>query len=106
MMTAGTGGFSGSAAAKGPVAGFDPVIKMRGKLKSIKKKKCCEETDRVNPKGPSRLFQYKINVPEVGETIVFANSPAELRMKLIMAIMPKYRSGTVSYTHLTLPTKA
>ena len=43
MMTAGTGGFSGSAAAKGPVAGFDPVIKMRGKLKSIKKKKCCEE---------------------------------------------------------------
>ena len=42
MMTAGTGGFSGSAAAKGPVAGFDPVIKMRVKLKSIKKNKCCE----------------------------------------------------------------
>ena len=95
MMTAGTGGFSGSAAAKGPVAGFDPVMKMRGKLKKIKAQKssCCEETDRVNPQGPSRLFQYKINVPEVGETIVFANSPAELRMKLRMAIMPKYRSG-------------
>ena len=93
MMTAGTGGFSNSAAKEGPVAGFDPVLKMRGKLKNIKKKKCCEETDRVNPKGPSRLFQYKINVPEVGETIVFANSPAELRMKLRMAIMPKYRSG-------------
>ena len=95
MMTAGTGGFSGSAAAKGPVAGFDPVMKMRGKLKKIKAQKssCCEETDRVNPQGPSRLFQYKINVPEVGETIVFANSPAELRMKLRLAIMPKYRSG-------------
>ena len=29
MMTAGTGGFSGSAAAKGPNAGFDPVMKWR-----------------------------------------------------------------------------
>ena len=92
MMTAGTGGFSNSAAKEGPVAGYDPVLKMRGKLKKIKKN-VKEETDRVNPKGPSRLFQYKINVPEVGETIVFANSPAELRMKLRMAIMPKYRSG-------------
>ena len=27
MMTTGTGGFSGSANAKGPVAGFDPVMK-------------------------------------------------------------------------------
>ena len=27
MMAAGTGGFSGSADSKGPVAGFDPVIK-------------------------------------------------------------------------------
>ena len=58
MMTAGTGGFSGSAAAKGPVAGYDPVLKMRGKLKKIKKN-VKEETDRVNPKGPSRLFQYR-----------------------------------------------
>ena len=38
MMTAGTGGFSGSAAAKGPVAGFDPVMKMRGKLKKLRHK--------------------------------------------------------------------
>jgi hypothetical protein len=36
MMTAGTGGFSGSAAATGPNAGYDPVIKFR---KKIKKKK-------------------------------------------------------------------
>ena len=89
MMTAGTGGFSGSADAKGPVAGYDPVLKMREKLK--KKKKVAES--RENPQHPSRLFQYKVNVPEVGETIVFASSPAELRMKLRMAIMPKYRSG-------------
>ena len=89
MMSAGTGGFSGSADATGP-AGFDPVMKFKKKLK--KKKEAVKE-GRENPQQPSRLFQYKINVPEVGETIVYANSPAELRMKLRMLIMPKYRSG-------------
>ena len=69
-MTAGTGGFSNSAAKEGPVAGFDPVLKMRGKLKNIKKKKCCEETDRVNPKGPSRLFQYKISIQPCQQPIL------------------------------------
>ena len=29
MMAAGTGGFSGSADSKGPVAGFDPKLKKR-----------------------------------------------------------------------------
>jgi len=39
MMTAGTGGFSGSAAATGPNAGYDPVMKFRSKIKSKKDKK-------------------------------------------------------------------
>ena len=92
MMTAGTGGFSNSPAATGPNAGFDPVMKFR---KKIKKKKAVKESTTCprDSQRPSRLFQYKVNVPEVGETIVYANSPAELRMKLRMAIMPKYRSG-------------
>ena len=92
-MSAGTGGFSSSANAKGPVAGLDPVIQFRGKIK--KKKKALKDTTTCprDSQKPSKLFQYKINVPEVGETIVYANSPAELRMKLRMAIMPKYRSG-------------
>ena len=38
-MTAGTGGFSGSADAKGPVAGYDPVIKFRGKIQKEKQKR-------------------------------------------------------------------
>ena len=29
MMAAGTGGFSGSADPKGPVAGFDPLVKRK-----------------------------------------------------------------------------
>ena len=41
----------------------------------------------------SRLFQYKVKIPNVGETILFANSPAELKMKLRMSIMPNLRSG-------------
>jgi hypothetical protein len=39
MSVAGTGGFTGSAAAAGPVAGFDPVLgkmQRRKKLKSFK----------------------------------------------------------------------
>ena len=47
MMAAGTGGFSGSADSKGPVAGFDPVMKKMTRRKktvglwagSLKKKK-------------------------------------------------------------------
>ena len=35
-MSAGTGGFSGSAAATGPVAGFDPIL---GGTKKIKRSK-------------------------------------------------------------------
>ncbi len=45
MMAAGTGGFSGSADPKGPVAGFDPLVKrkkryiyQRGLRKNWKKK--------------------------------------------------------------------
>ena len=37
MATAGTGGFSGSATATGPNAGFDPVMRMRAKRKDLKK---------------------------------------------------------------------
>jgi hypothetical protein len=39
MSVAGTGGFTGSAAAAGPVAGFDPILgkmQKRKKLKSFK----------------------------------------------------------------------
>ena len=32
-MSAGNGGFSGSAAATGPVAGFDPILGGSGKVK-------------------------------------------------------------------------
>ena len=95
--TPGAAGFSGKAAATGPVAGFDPVLKFRKKLQRRKKMKeeidRPIEVDRLRPygQGRSRLFQYKVSIPTVGETIIFANSPAELTQKLRVLINPRYR---------------
>ena len=36
-MSAGTGGFTGSANPKGPVAGFDPVMKLDGRSKMMRR---------------------------------------------------------------------
>jgi hypothetical protein len=102
MMTAGTGGFSGSAAATGPNAGYDPVLNFKKKVQKRKKLKVKESKE--NPTQPSRLFQYKVNVPGIGDTIIYANSPAELKMKLRLTVMPQYR-GDISIERI-LPANA
>ena len=91
-------GYSEKSDPSGPVAGVSPVMKMRAKVKDKKKlvmpgNKMKEDIDRLNPHGPNRLFQYKVNIPGVGETIVYANSPAELRQKLRLIINPRFREG-------------
>jgi len=102
MMTT---GFTGGDTATGPTAGFDPKMKLRAKLKDLKGlvapgnklkaptklAKTVKESkvDRYAPK--SHLFQYKVSLPEVGETIVYASNPAELRMKLRLLINYRYR---------------
>jgi hypothetical protein len=97
VMTAGTGGFSGSAAATGPNAGYDPVLNFRKKLKKSKEDKKLVMPgnklgeSRENPSMPSRLFQYKVSIPEVGETVIYASSPAELAQKMRLLINPRYR---------------
>ena len=95
-----TTGFTGGDAATGPTAGYDPVMKFRGKLKKKDAKKLVAPGNKLgesreNPSMPSRLFQYKVNIPEVGETIVYASSPAELTQKLRLLINPRYR-GDIS----------
>ena len=148
IATAGTGGFSGSADATGPNAGYDPVMKFRKKLK---KKKVQEEKDhevsmaqaqldksaenikklkkklgnkeknipawvqakitdtehntdaaagytKESKEYPTHtprthLFQYKVTIPEVGETVIYAASPAELSRKLRMVIAPQHRAN-------------
>jgi hypothetical protein len=97
VMTAGTGGFGGDAAATGPNAGYDPVLKFRNKLKKSKEDKKLVAPgnklgeSRENPTMPSRLFQYKVTIPEVGETVIYASSPAELAQKMRLLINPRYR---------------
>jgi hypothetical protein len=103
MMTT---GFTGGDAATGPTAGVDPVMKFRRKLKDKKK----EENkgyhvmpdgtmmpgkvheSRENPSTPSMLFQYKVSIPTVGETVLYANSPAELMQKLRLLVNPRMRA--------------
>tara|TARA_B100001996_G_scaffold382864_1_gene376021 strand:+ start:507 stop:1376 length:870 start_codon:yes stop_codon:yes gene_type:complete len=110
-MSAGTGGFSGSADATGPNAGFDPKLDFRKRAnKKIKDqpfvsayrklRKNWKEghtpndgkvKNKVNPAMPSRLLQYKLKVPGVGETIVYASNVGELRQKMRLLINPRYR---------------
>lgn len=55
-----------------------------------KPKKKMKES-RENPTFPSRLFQYKVSIPEVGETIIYASSLAELTQKMRLLVNPRYR---------------
>ena len=59
---------------------------------------------RENPTFPSRLFQYKVTIPEVGETIIYANSLAELTQKMRLLVNPRYR-GDIKIERI-LPGKA
>lgn len=87
--TAGGAGFSGKAAATGPNAGIDPIMNFKKKVQ--KRKKEMKEANKLQPSGPSKLYQYKVSLPEVGETIVYANSVNELTQKIRLLINPRYR---------------
>ena len=101
IATAGTGGFGADAAAKGPNAGMTPVMKFRKKVEKKKE----EKGYHVMPDGTmmpgkvheemekrSALLQYKVTIPEVGETVIYAASSAELARKLRMIIAPQHRA--------------
>ena len=88
-----TTGYTGADAATGPTAGYDPVQRFRGKVKKKDAKKLVAPGNKLKEgmEMKSRLFQYKVNIPKVGETIVYANSPAQLTQKLRVLINPRYR---------------
>ena len=107
VMTVGTGGFGGSAAAGGPVAGLDPMLDFRKKMaKAIKdhpyaidykskrkKAKAVKEGLDRHHHQVAHLYQYKVKIPTVGDTIIFGNSEAELRMKLRLLVNPRYQGA-------------
>lgn len=86
-----TTGFTGGDAATGPTAGYDPVMKFRKKRKKSRLPEQKEIDHEKHSHVPSRLFQYKVSMPTVGDTILYANSPAELMQKLRLLINPRYR---------------
>jgi len=91
IATAGTGGFSGSADAAGPNAGYDPVMKFRKKLK--KKKETVTNVGLGEAtEQRSALLQYKVTIPELGDTVIYASSGAELARKLRMIVAPQHRA--------------
>ena len=57
--TAGGAGFSHNAAATGPNAGIDPVMNFKKKVQ--KRKKQMKEDIKLQPHGPSKLYQYKVS---------------------------------------------
>ena len=64
--------------------------------KKVKDKKALTPENKLkeskeNPSMPSRLFQYKVSIPEVGETIIYANSSAELMQKMRLLVNYRYR---------------
>lgn len=86
-----TTGFTGGDAATGPTAGYDPVMNFRSKVK--KKKKLKENRQKPDQEyKTARLFQYKVSIPTIGDTILYANSPAELGQKLRLLVSPRYRA--------------
>jgi hypothetical protein len=90
--TPGAAGFSGNAAATGPVAGFDPLLNKTLKKnfrRAYKKKKDIKEAHQFS-KRTSRLRQYKVTLPTVGTTILYAGSPAELKAKMRMLLNPRH----------------
>ncbi|AFB15449.1 hypothetical protein RW03080701_186 [Synechococcus phage S-RIM8] len=91
IATAGTGGFSGSADATGPNAGYDPVMKFRKKLKK-KKETVTNVGLGESTEQRSALLQYKVTIPELGDTVIYASSGAELARKLRMIVAPQHRA--------------
>ena len=92
-MSAGTGGFSGSANASGPVAGFDPMLgsnsekKPRLKKKRKYKSKCNEGlvVGHVTPKSEKendRYLPFKVCNDGAQEYVLYGKSEADIKIQL------------------------
>ena len=88
-MSAGTGGFSGSAAATGPVAGFDPML---GKGKKVKKRKYKPKGHVVTNVGIGEsmsYFPYRVQYDDSQDYILYGKSEAEIKIELRKAYRPE-----------------
>ena len=89
-MSAGNGGFSGSAAATGPVAGFDPLLGS-GKVKRRKygrKKKDVKE-DAADRYGKSNYLPFLVSYDGAAQYVLYGKSPAEIKIQLRKIYRPE-----------------
>ena len=92
-MSAGNGGFSGSAAATGPVAGFDPLLGS-GKVKRRKygrKKKDVKE-DAADRYGKSNYLPFLVSYDGAEQYVLYGKSPAEIKIQLRKIYRPENHS--------------
>ena len=99
-MSAGTGGFSGSANASGPVAGFDPMLgsnsekKPRLRKKRKYKSKCNEGlvVGHVTPKSEKendRYLHFKVCYDGAQEYVLYGKSEADIKIQLRKIYRPE-----------------
>ena len=89
-MSAGNGGFSGSAAATGPVAGFDPLLGS-GQVKRRKygrKKKDVKE-DAADRYGKSNYLPFLVSYDGAEQYVLYGKSPAEIKIQLRKIYRPE-----------------
>ena len=91
-MSAGNGGFSGSAAATGPVAGFDPILGGSGKVKKRKYKKKEVKEDASDRYGKSNYLPFLVSYDGAEQYVLYGKSPAEIKIQLRKIYRPENHS--------------
>ena len=90
-MSAGNGGFSGSAAATGPVAGFDPLLGS-GKVKKRKYKRKEVKEDASDRYGKSNYLPFLVSYDGAEQYVLYGKSPAEIKIQLRKIYRPENHS--------------
>jgi hypothetical protein len=89
-MSVGTGGFSGSSAATGPVAGFDPLLgqkKVKRRKYGTKKKEVKE--DAADRYGKSNYLPFLVCYDGAEQYVLYGKSPAEIKIQLRKIYRPE-----------------
>lgn len=91
-MSAGTGGFSGSASPGGPVAGYDPMLGGRVGKKKVKKRKFQPKGHVVTNVGIGEslsYFPFRVKYEDSQDFIIYGKSIAEVKIELRKAYRPE-----------------
>ena len=87
-MSAGNGGFTGSAAATGPVAGFDPLLGGK-KVKKRKYKRKEVKEGREERSGKDNYLPFKVCYDNAEPYVLYGRSVAEIKIELRKIYRPE-----------------